>query len=445
MRTVTLKSQRAFAAAVVAALCLSGAIGTARADAVLDWNATAAALPIPAPPVQARVMAAMHGAVHDAINCDRAALRNVSLLDRGCRRRFERRRRGDAPRTACSPRLVPSQKAALDAALAQSLAKVGDERSRADGIVVGKAAADRMLAWRAKDNFDAKAEDKPGTGAGVWQRTPPGLAPGALPQLGGVTPFMLKSADQFAAKGRPALTSREFARDLDEIKRLGGRHSTERTAEQTAVALFWAGNEIPQLNAVARAASQARKLSMHDNARLFALMHMAAADALIVAFRIKYQENAWRPITAIRAGYGGVAADPNWESLLITPPHPDYPSAHCIAAGAVAQVLRDYFGSDEVKFSYVFPPGLGMMRSYTSLAQIEKEMEDARAFAGIHFRSTNEHSTELGRKVGAHAVANHLRPGGGAREPLSANRSITCAAATGAAEVADARRPRAQP
>ena len=149
---------------------------------------------------------------------------------------------------------------------------------------------------------------------------------------------------------------------------------------------------------------------MHENARLFALTNMAAADALIVSFRIKYLENAWRPITAIRAGYGGVAADPNWDSLLITPPHPDYPSAHCIAAGAVAQVLRDLLGSDEVKFSYVFPPGLGMMRSYTSLAQIEKEMEDARVFAGIHFRSTNEHSTELGRKVGAFAVANHLRP-----------------------------------
>jgi len=136
----------------------------------------------------------------------------------------------------------------------------------------------------------------------------------------------------------------------------------------------------------------------------------AAADASIVSFRIRYQENAWRPITAIRAGYGGVAPDPNWESLLITPPHPDYPSAHCMATGAVAQVLRDYFGRDEVKFSYVFPPAVGMMRSYTSLAQIEKEMEDARVFAGIHFRSTNEHSTELGRRVGAYAVANHLRP-----------------------------------
>ena len=409
MKSAILKSQRVFVAAVVATLCVSGAIGSARADAVMDWNATAAALPITVPPVHARVMAAMHGAIHDAIN---------SIEPQHETYRFPVEAPAGASKDAAVATaahavlaaLVPAQKAALDTALAQSLAKISEERSKADGIAVGRTVAERMLAWRAKDNFDAKAEDKPGTGVGVWQRTPPGLAPGALQQLGGVTPFTLKSVDQFAAKGRPALTSAEFARDLDEIKRLGGRHSTERTADQTAVALFWSGNEIPQLNAVARAVSQARKLSMHENARLFALTHTAAADALIVSFRIKYLENAWRPITAIRAGYGGVASDPNWESLLITPPHPDYPSAHCIATGAVAQVLRDLFGSDEVKFSYVFPPGLGMMRSYTSLTQIEKEMEDARVFAGIHFRSTDEHSTELGRRVGAYAVANHLRP-----------------------------------
>lgn len=410
MKPVILNSHRAFAAAVVTTLCLSGAIGSARADAVLDWNATAAALPIAVPPAHARVMAAMHGAVHDAINAIEPHHETY---------RFQVEAPAGASKDAAVASaahgvltaLMPSQKAALDTALAKSLATISDERAKADGIMVGRLAAERMLAWRAKDNFDAKAaETKPGTGVGVWQPTPPGLAPGVLRQLGGVTPFTLKSIDQFAAKGRPPLTGAEFARDLDEIKRLGGRHSSERTADQTAAAVFWSGNEIPQLNAVARAASQARKLSMHENARLFALTHTAAADALIVSFRIKYLENAWRPITAIRAGYGGVPPDPNWESLLITPPHPDYPSAHCIVAGAVAQVLRDLFGSDEVKFSYVFPSSLGMMRSYTSLAQIEKEMEDARVFAGIHFRSTNEHSTELGRRVGAFAVANHLRP-----------------------------------
>jgi len=137
---------------------------------------------------------------------------------------------------------------------------------------------------------------------------------------------------------------------------------------------------------------------------------MAAADALIVSFRIKYQENAWRPITAIRAGNGAAAPAPDWESLLITPPHPEFPSAHCMTTGAVAQVLRDLIGSDEVKVGYVYPPGLGMMRNYTSLIQLEKEVEDARVFAGIHFRSTDQSSTELGRRVGTDAVAQHLRP-----------------------------------
>jgi hypothetical protein len=318
MKSVILKIQRAFAAAIAATLCLPGAIGPARADAVMEWNATAAALPIAVPPVHARVMAAMHGAIYDAIN---------SIDPVHDTYRFPVEAPAGASKDAAVATaahgvltvLVPSQKAALDTALSQSLAKISDERSKADGIVVGKTVAERMLAWRAKDNFDAKAEDKPGTGAGVWQRTPPGLAPGALPQLGGVTPFMLKSVDQFAAKGRPALTGEEFTRDLDEIKRLGGRYSTERTADQTAVALFWSGNEIPQLNAVARATSQARKLSMQENARLFALTHTAAADALLVSFRINTRRHGVR---SPRSGLATAALPPTRTGNRCSSPRP---------------------------------------------------------------------------------------------------------------------------
>ena len=409
MSFVIWNSRRSFTAAAFAALLLSGAIDSAHADAVTDWNTTAATLPIPAPPVMARVMATMHGAVYDAINAIEPQFETYRFRVEAPVGASEEAAEAAAAH-AVLVALIPSQKGALDAALAQSLAKIGDELSKADGIVVGKTVAERFLAWRAKDNFDAKAEDKPGTSAGAWQRTAPNFEPGVLPQFGSVTPFLLKSIDQYVAKGRPELTSMQFARDLDEVKRLGGRRSTERTAEQTAMAVFWTGNEILQLNAVARAVSQAKKLSMPENARLFALVHMAAADALIVSFRIKYQENSWRPITAIRAGNGAATPDPNWESLLITPPHPEFPSAHCMTTGAVAQVLRDLIGSDEVKVGYVYPPGLGMMRNYTSLMQLEKEVEDARVFAGIHFRSTDQSSTELGRRVGTDAVAQHLRP-----------------------------------
>ena len=417
MSFVLWRSRRSFAAAALAALCLSGAVDSAHADAVTDWNATAAALPIVAPPVMARVMATMHGAVYDAINAIDPQFETYRFRVEVSSGASEEAAAAAAAYSVLVA-LAPSQKGALDAALAQSLAKVGDERSKADGIAVGKTVAERFLAWRAKDNFDAKAEDKPGTSAGAWQRTFPGFEPGVLPQFGSITPFLIKSTDQYVAKRRPEPTSTQFAGDLDEIKRLGGRRSTERSAEQTAMAVFWTGNEILQLNAVTRAVSQAKKLSMPENARLFALVHMAAADALIVSFRIKYQENAWRPITAIRAGNGATAPDPNWESLLITPPHPEFPSAHCMTTGAVAQVLRDVMGGDEVKVSYIYPPGLGMMRNYTSFTQLEKEVEDARVFAGIHFRSTDQFSTELGRRVGTDAVAQHLRPAAASRASL---------------------------
>jgi hypothetical protein len=407
MNLLTCNTGRKIAAA--ATLMVLAGIQGARADEVLEWNATAAALPIPAPPVMARVMASMHGAMHDALNAIEPRYETYRAVIKAPAGASKDAAVASAAHAVLSA-LVPAQKAAFDASLAASLAKLPDDRARNDGLAVGKSAAEEMLAWRAQDKFDAKASDKPGTQPGAWQRTPPGMAPGVLPHLGWVTPFVLKAADQFAAKGRPALTSGEFARDLEEVKRLGGRQSTARTADQTAVAIFWSGNEVPHLNAAARAASVSRKLSPHENARLFALLHMAGADASIAAFRIKYTGNDWRPITAARSGYGSIAADPAWEPLLITPPHPEYPSGHCIVTGAFAQVAREVLGSDQVKFDYVYPPPLGTMRSYTSFTQIEKEMEDARVWGGVHFRSTDEDSTELGRKIGSYAAASFLRP-----------------------------------
>src|SRR5262245_44940945 len=404
---------RCFAIGAAAFFIASIGIHSARADVVTDWNAIAANLPIAAPPVMARVMAAMHGAVYDAVN---------SIDPQHTPYRFAVQAPAGASKEAAAAAaahavlsgMVPAQRQAFDAELAASLGTIPEGQAKTDGVAVGKAVGEKMLAWRAADGFNAKASDNPGSAPGVWQRTPPAMAPGALPQLGAMTPFVLKSADQFPAKARPALTGAEFARDFNEIKSLGARNSTARTADQTAVAIFWSGNEVPMLNAAARAAAQTKNLSVNDHARLFALLHMAGADATIAVFKIKYSQNYWRPVTAIRnaasTGNDGVAADPNWESLLITPPHPEFPSGHCIVTGANMQVLREFFGSDEVKFSYVAPHGLGTMRSYASFTQIEKEMEDARVWGGIHFRSTDMESSELGRKIGSHAVASHMRP-----------------------------------
>jgi vanadium-dependent haloperoxidase-like protein len=392
------------------AVLMIAAATAARADEVTDWNAAAiAAMPTASPPVMLRVLAAMHGAMHDAVN---------SVEPRYQPYRFSVPANAGASKEAAAAAaahgvlvaMVPAQKAAFDAALAGSFGKIAEGRAKQDGIEVGRSVAKAMSAWRAEDGFDAKASDKPGTGPGQWQRTPPGMAPGVLPQLGAVTPFLLKSARQFSAPGRPPLAGPQFASDVKEIRAVGARTSAARTAEQTAVAIFWSGNEVPVWNAAALAASRARGLGLHENARLFALLHMAGADATIAAFDIKYTRNDWRPVTAIRAGAAGLALDPKWEPLLVTPPHPEYPSGHCIVSGASAQVLRDFFGSDEVKLDFVYPHGLATVRSFTSFTQMAKEVEDARVWGGIHFRSTDEHSTEMGRKIGGHAVASALRP-----------------------------------
>ena len=165
--------------------------------------------------------------------------------------------------------------------------------------------------------------------------------------------------DGLEFKGPPAITSAEFARDFDEVKSVGARNSTTRTADQTAAAIFWTVQTGVPWFAAARAASAAKGLSVSENARLFALLSMATADSQIVGFDEKYKRLHWRPITAIRAAVDlnipAIKGDPNWESLLVTPPQPDYPSAHAIFSGAAEAVLRDFFGSDEVNVSVTFP------------------------------------------------------------------------------------------
>jgi hypothetical protein len=272
--------------------------------------------------------------------------------------------------------------------------------------------AEKLFALRKDDGSAVPTSYEFGKGVGVYQATPPMNMKPILPHWGNVKPFVLTSARQFPMAGPPPLDSTAFAKDFVEVKRLGSRHSTERTSEQTAIAIHWAGSEVPPINAVARAVSAAKKLSLVDNARFFALLTMSMADALIAGFDNKYKYNFWRPVTAIRAGLansGALSADPKWDPLIVTPPHPDYPSGHCLGAGAAVAVLQAVNGSDVFSASYVYPP-LGVLRRWDSFSQIAKEVEDARVWGGIHFRSADEHGTQLGRQVAEFALRTRLLP-----------------------------------
>jgi hypothetical protein len=200
------------------------------------------------------------------------------------------------------------------------------------------------------------------------------------------------------------------------VKSLGRRDSTTRTADQTAAAIFWTVQTAVPWHAAARSASAARRLSVYDNARLFALLSMATADSQIVAFEEKYQRPHWRPITAIRAagrlGIPGMEGEAAWEPLLGTPPHPEYPSAHAAFSGAAEAVLKTFFATDAVPFSVTYPPVFGMTRTYSRFSEMSEEVDNARVWGGMHFRSADRDGSAAGRQVGERVMRDFPRAAG---------------------------------
>ena len=188
-----------------------------------------------------------------------------------------------------------------------------------------------------------------------------------------------------------------------QVKSLGARNSTTRTADQTATAIFWTVQTAVPWHAAARAASASRALSLAENASSFALLTMASADSQIIAFEEKYKRPHWRPITAIRAAtdlnISVLKGATGWEPLLVTSPHPEYPSAHAIFSGAAEAVLRGFFGNDEVDVSVTAPGPFGVTRTYHRFSELTEEVDNARVWGGIHFRSADSDGAEIGRKI----------------------------------------------
>lgn len=390
------------------------AVQPAHADVVTDWNQTAISAGQATGvggPVQSRNLALVHAAIFDAVNAveRRYAVYAVDLKPKGGASR-------DAAAAAAAygvlTRLYWLQTPAFDVALDASLAAIPDGPSKADGIALGNEVAEKLMAMRSKDGSSASVTYTPKTGPGLYQLTPPAFGPVATPHWVGVTPFLLKSPDQVRTPGPPAFNSAEFAKDLNEVKLLGAKNSPARTKDQTDAARFWTISGVVTDNNVARQLSAQKGFGVLENARLFALLNMAGADAYIACWEAKYRYNHWRPITAIRhaasAGNPAISADQTWEPLAPTPPHPEYPAGHTCYAGATENVLQAFFG-DKVTFSLTHPV-MKITRSYQSLSQMGKEVEDARVWGGMHYRTAGVHGAGLGHKIADYGLKNYLRP-----------------------------------
>jgi len=396
----------------VFALVLSAAVaGAARADAIIDWNAKAEMIAFEkrmTPPPNARIMAMMQIAMFEAVNAieHRYAPYKLTLT-------ADRNTSKDAAAAASAHDVLvalhPDQQASLDSALRASIAAIADGEPKARGIELGRKAAAGIIALRADDGANAPESYRPVTATGVY-------VPTVIPVSstdGAVKPWTMTSGSQFRPAPPPALDSDVWTKDLNEIREVGGRTSTKRTAEQTAIARFWFVTGPQAWNPMVRQLAAAKKLDLLDSARLFALVAIATSDAFIAVFDAKYHYNLWRPVTAIRnadvTGNKATPRDPSWLPLGDTPMHPEYPCAHCITSAAAAVVLQSLFGNDIPEVSMTSATAPGVTRKWTRLQEYMDEVAAARTYAGFHYRFSNKVGQDMGRKIAELTLATQLR------------------------------------
>ncbi|GAA3618047.1 vanadium-dependent haloperoxidase [Streptomyces chitinivorans] len=321
-------------------------------------------------------------------------------------------------------------------ATALALPDSGNRYDKAFGKLLGIRVGTNIVIERSDDGADDATPYNVINEPGYWRPTTPGAGPAGA-NWGKVKPWVLQSGSQFRPQEPLGFEDREellasegYAAQVDEVRRLGGADSTERTADQTEIARFWANDADGTYKPVGQQYEHAiivqQTLRPHDTSyqtsRLFALLSMGLADAAISVWESKYHTGLWRPETAIKLadtdGNDLTVAHPDWKPLSATaagthfsPSFPTYSSGHSGIAAAWAGILQDYFGTDQVSFTGTTddPNAVGVTRSFTSLSQAAQEKADSRLYAGVHFRMDNDAALAQGYQVADYVYANALK------------------------------------
>ena len=318
-------------------------------------------------------------------------------------------------------RVAVSQHAYLDTQYASYLSGIPDGPAKSDGIEVGEVAATAMLALRANDGFgnvvlyQCSSNPPP---AGEFEPNGGCSTQPVDVKVAQIVPFTFSDPSQFRPDGPDPLTSNAYTEDFIETRDYGRVDSIFRSPEQTDIGYFWSEHAYVHWNRNLISLAISRGLSLRDTARLFAMVHTAAADAIIAGFEAKYHYATWRPRTAIpgadKDGNPDTDADPTWIPLL-TVNHPEYPSAHGFWSTAVTDVVASLFGTNKVTWTIgtsqsAVPQVIQTERTYYSLNALMREIDDARVWAGLHWRHSMRHGDQIGRKVASHVVRSFFRP-----------------------------------
>jgi hypothetical protein len=389
----------------VLAVAALAAPATAHADMVTQWNQNAAtAIYVTAaqpPPQSVPHLAMVQGAVYDAVNAIDGGHEGYLISSRLATPFDSKEAAAATAAYRVLLKIVPAQEPVLSAQYAASLAMVPDSTSKTRGIAVGEAAAAAMIAARTADGRFGAPGFPVGPGAGVWRPVLPAFVNDPNGWLRDVKPFMIQSSSQFRSKGPYRLKSRKYTRDFNQVKELGQDTSTERTADQTHAALYWMENPPRTWNRIFQTLSTQEGLTLTENARLFGMLYLTAADTLISVWDDKAYWSFWRPIAAIREadtdGNPRTEPDPNWLPLVATPPYPDHPSGHSGFSGSIVETLQDFFGKDRV--SLTDTNIAGRTRSWTRFSDMIDEIVLARMWSGIHFLNPDKQGAEMGEDV----------------------------------------------
>lgn len=391
---------------LAAVLALWATPAAAAENAVVHWSGIAeGAIAAGRPPASSSVLGGMvHGAMYDAVAAIEGGLSPFATSVTAPPGASADAAVAQAAKDVLVAR-VPLQAATVQAAYDAYMALIPDGPAKDGGKAVGAAAAAGMLAMRTGDHFDDVVPYvQPTPGPGVFEPIAP-TTPVDV-KLGGVRPFTYGSPSDYRPRGPIELSSKRYARDVAEVQELGRVDSTTRTAEQTETVRFFTDHAYVQYSRALRGLVNALGLDLRESARLLGYVHVSTADTMIACWEAKYYYYFWRPNHAIqRADTDGNPAtlpDATWLPL-VTGNHPEYPSGHASFTAAVTASLRNFFGTKHVPF-VLTSTVVGTTRTYQSLDEIVTDVENARVWGGLHYRTTMtqsaKHFTQIARDIG---------------------------------------------